>query len=38
MLSEKAKEQFARLKLDYAPVALKYCAVKPEGVLSLIHI
>jgi len=32
MLNEKAKELFARLDLEYAPVALKYCVVKPEGV------
>lgn len=32
MLSEKAKELFAKLELEYPPVALKYCAVKPEGV------
>ena len=32
MLSEKAKALFAKLELDYEPVALKYMAVRPEGI------
>lgn len=32
MLSDRAKELFAKLDLPYSPVALKYSAVKPEGV------
>lgn len=32
MLSAKAKELFAKLQLDYEPIALKYMAVRPEGV------
>lgn len=32
MLSDKAKELFAKLELEYQPVALKYTFSKPEGV------
>ena len=32
MLSAKAKALFAKLELDYEPVALKYMAVRPEGI------
>lgn len=32
MLSKKAKEQFAKLDLDYEPVAVKLHATKPENV------
>ena len=32
MLSAKAKELFAKLELDYEPIALKYMAVRPEGI------
>jgi uncharacterized protein (DUF169 family) len=32
MLSDKAKELFKKLKLDYSPVALKFTPIKPEGV------
>ena len=32
MLSAKAKELFAKLELDYEPIALKYTPVRPEGI------
>jgi uncharacterized protein (DUF169 family) len=32
MLSDKAKELFEKLRLDYSPVALKFTPLKPEGV------
>ena len=32
MLSQKAKEMFAKLELEYEPVALHYLPTKPEGV------
>ena len=32
MLSEKAKQLFGKLELDYCPVAIKFCATRPQGL------
>jgi uncharacterized protein (DUF169 family) len=32
MLSEEEKKQFARLELDYSPIAIKFSYCQPEGV------
>lgn len=35
MLSQQAKDQFAKLKLQFPAVAVKYCYSQPEGVAHL---